>query len=177
MIDIIFIVLMILAGVKGFTRGFIIALFSFVAIIIGLAAAMKLSATVADHLQHSIHGGGRWLPFLSFLLVMVAVIFLVRTAAAAVDKSVKWMMLGWINRLGGILFYAALYTIVFSVILYYADKMHLVTQESLRASACYPFIRPWGPGAIRVFGALVPAFKEIFAQLENFFDATARAAS
>jgi membrane protein required for colicin V production len=46
-IDAIFIVLMILAVIKGFRNGLIVAVFSFLGIIIGLAAAMKFSTVVA----------------------------------------------------------------------------------------------------------------------------------
>ena len=40
-IDIIFLVLLAMAAFKGFRRGFIVAIFSFLAIVIGLAAAIK----------------------------------------------------------------------------------------------------------------------------------------
>ncbi len=54
MIDIIFAILIIIAIVKGYRKGFIIALFSIIGIIVGLAAALKLSAVVAVRLQHNV---------------------------------------------------------------------------------------------------------------------------
>jgi len=77
-IDIIFAVLVVLAIIQGFRRGFIIAIFSFIAIFIGLAAAIKLSAVVADYLAHSTKTSGKWLPILSFAIVFLIVILLVR---------------------------------------------------------------------------------------------------
>ena len=65
-----------LAIIKGISRGFIMAVFSFIAIIIGVAAAMKLSYIVANWLQHSFNTGKQWLPFLSFLIVLIGVIIL-----------------------------------------------------------------------------------------------------
>ena len=56
-IDIIFLILLALAVIKGISRGFIVAVFSFFAIIIGVAAAMKLSYIVANWLQHSFNTG------------------------------------------------------------------------------------------------------------------------
>jgi hypothetical protein len=69
---------MILAVIKGLRNGFVVAVFSFLAIIIGLAAAMKLSTAVAGWLKDSTSISAAWLPFLSFALVMVGVVFLIR---------------------------------------------------------------------------------------------------
>ena len=49
-IDIIFVILLLLAVIKGYQRGLIVAVFSLIAFIIGLAAAMKLSTVVAGHI-------------------------------------------------------------------------------------------------------------------------------
>ena len=46
-IDIIFLVLLAMAAFKGFRRGFIVAIFSLLAIVIGLAAAIKFSVLVS----------------------------------------------------------------------------------------------------------------------------------
>jgi membrane protein required for colicin V production len=46
-IDAVFFILMALACYKGYSKGFIIAIFSVLGFIVGLAAALKLSTTVA----------------------------------------------------------------------------------------------------------------------------------
>ena len=46
-IDIIVVIILILAAIKGFRQGLIVALFSVIAFIVGLAAAIKLSVVVA----------------------------------------------------------------------------------------------------------------------------------
>ena len=50
-IDIAFAIVMILAIFKGFSKGFIVGIFSLLAFIIGLAAALKLSVVVANYLR------------------------------------------------------------------------------------------------------------------------------
>ncbi|WP_315818768.1 CvpA family protein [Paraflavitalea speifideaquila] len=77
-IDILFGVLMLLAVVKGWRRGLIIAVFSVIAIIVGIAAAMKLSTVVAAWLKDSTMVSVQWLPFLSFAIVLIGVILLIR---------------------------------------------------------------------------------------------------
>jgi membrane protein required for colicin V production len=169
-IDAIFIVLMILAVIKGFRNGLIVAVFSFLGIIIGLAAAMKFSTVVAGWLKASTHISAAWLPFLSFMMVMVGVILLVRLGARFIQAAVELVLLGWLNKISGIVLYAALYITLYSVILFYADKIQLIKPETFAASRTYAFIQPWGPKAINFFGAVIPFFKGMFEELSRFFE-------
>lgn len=169
-IDIVFIILMILAVIKGFRNGFVVAIFSFLAIIVGLAAAMKLSTLVAHWLQSSTNINTAWLPFLSFALIMTGVIVLVRLGALFIQSALKFVMLGWLNKLAGILLYGALYFTVFSVILFYASKIHLLKAETISTSQSYTFIQPWGPKAMEMFATVIPWFKGMFEELSHFFE-------
>ncbi|MEN9684852.1 MAG: hypothetical protein RLZZ28_638 [Bacteroidota bacterium] len=169
-IDIIFLLLMSFALIKGYRNGFVVAIFSFLGIIIGLAAAMKLSAIVAGWLKESTHIAAGWLPFLSFLLVMVGVIVLVRLGALFLQSAMELVLLGWLNKLSGILLYAAVFTTMYSVTIFYIEKMHWLKPETMQASYCYAFIRPWGPKAINLFGAIIPWFKGMFEELSQFFE-------
>jgi len=163
-------ILLILAVFKGYRNGFVVAVFSFLAIIIGLAAAMKLSAMVAGWLKETTSVNAAWLPFVSFALIMIGVVLLVRIGARLIQSAMELVLLGWINKLCGIVLYAALYTTVFSVFLFYAEKIHLIKSESLSASRSYAFIKPWGPKAIEIFGRIIPVFKGMFEELSHFFD-------
>ena len=78
-------------------------------------------------------------------------------------------MLGWVNRIGGIIFYALLYSIVLSIFLFYAVQLHLIKNETITASSCYSFIKPLGPGIIDKLGIIIPFFKDMFSQLQHFF--------
>ena len=55
LLDIIYAVLIVLAALQGYRSGLIVGLFSLVAIIIGLAAAMKLSAVVAGYIGRNVN--------------------------------------------------------------------------------------------------------------------------
>jgi len=170
MIDIIFAILMIIACIRGYQKGLIIALFSIVAFIIGLAAALKLSVVVSAWLSTNTNAGARWLPFISFALVFLAVTLLVIWGGKLIEKTFQMALLGWVNRIGGMVFFAALYIIIFSVFLFYAEKVHLLKPATIQSSQCYSFIQPWGPVVINNFGKLIPVFKDMFSDLETFFD-------
>ena len=169
MIDIIFFILIVIAIVKGYQKGFIIALFSIIALIAGLAAALKLSAAMAVYLQHNVAVPSKWLPVISFALVFLLVVFLVHLGARLIEKTVEMVLLGWANRLGGIVLYMLLYTIIFSVVIFYADKIKIFDRSAIENSRVYPVVQPIGPKVIDGIGHLVPIFKDTFKQLESFF--------
>ncbi len=168
-LDIVVAIILILAIIKGYQRGLIVGVFSFVAIIIGLAAAIKLSAVVAGYIGRAVKVSDHWLPVISFAVVFLVVLLLVRLGAKAIQRTVEIGMLGWVNRIGGIIFYIIIYVTVFSIILFYADQMNLIKPETKRKSVTYSYIQPWGPKAINVFGNVIPIFKNMFGQLEEFF--------
>jgi membrane protein required for colicin V production len=169
LIDIIAIILVCLAVFKGYSKGFVVAVFSFLAFFIGLAAAVKLSAVVADYLKGATNISQKWLPVLAFTLVFIIVVLLVRLGARAIEGALRLAMLGWLNKLGGIFFYGLLYLFIFSIVLFYAEKLHIIKAPVLDASLTAAFIKPFGPKALEALGWLVPAFKNMFTDLENFF--------
>jgi membrane protein required for colicin V production len=169
LIDILFAVLLVMAVIKGYQRGLIVAIFSILAFIIGLAAAMKLSALVAAYIGKTVNISEKWLPIVAFIVVFAIVVLLIRWGAALIQKSVQFVMLGWANRIGGIILYAALYFIILSVLLFYAGKVQFINAETIAASKTYPFIQPWGPRCINGFGSIIPVFKNMFEDLQHFF--------
>lgn len=176
-LDLIFVVLLVLAIFKGYRRGLIVGIFSFIAIIVGLAAAIKLSTIVAGYIGQAVNVSDEWLPVISFAVVFIIIVLLVRLGANAIQRTVEIAMLGWVNRLGGIILYAALYIMVFSVVLFYAEKVHLLKQPTIDKSVTYSFVQPWGPKAINAFGSVIPWFRDMFSELEQFFDGISKKAS
>ncbi|MDD2792585.1 MAG: CvpA family protein [Sediminibacterium sp.] len=168
-IDICLLAILGFAVFKGLTRGLVMAVCSFLAIIIGLAAAVKTSSLVARWLSGTIDVQASWLPFLAFALVMIAVMLLARMAGRLVETTLHLTMLGWANRLGGILLFGCIYVTLFSVLLFYLEQLHMLKPETIAASASYSYIYFWGPEALQLFGNLLPVFKGMFGELSQFF--------
>ena len=177
LIDIIFLILAALAIIKGISRGFVVGLFSFFAVIIGVAAAMKFSYLVSNWLQHAFNLNGTWLPILSFLIVLIGVILLVRLAANAIQAAINIAMLGWLNKLGGVVLYLFIYLFVYSIILFYLTKMGFIKNETIVASHTYALVEPFGPKAIGILGDIIPFFKDVFRELSDFFEKIANHAA
>lgn len=169
-VDLIFVILIFFALLKGIRKGFIGALFSFAALFIGLAAALKLSAVVANYLQKHFNQPGLWWPVLAFIMVFIGVSLLMRLVSGILEKSMEAIALGWVNKIAGFIIFALLYTLIYSVILFYAKELDILTDSSSASSRVYPYIRPYGQWSMEMLGKIIPAFRDLFKDMQHFFE-------
>jgi len=168
-IDLFFLLAMVLAVIKGFRTGFIIGLFSFIAYFIGLAAALKLSSTVANYLSSGSTGHSFWIPVLSFLLVFIGVVFLVNVVGRILKSVATFTFMGWLDKAGGIILFGIIYVFIFSILIFYAVKISLIGHETIAASKSYSIIEPIAPAMINFLGNIIPFFKNTFNDLQSYF--------
>lgn len=142
LIDIIFISMMVLAIFKGLKNGLIVAIFSIVGWILGLLAAFRFSDLAAEYLKDNVDVSPRILSIISFILVFGIVMLLVSLGAKLIEKMVDLTLMGWLNRLGGIFFYVLLYTLIFSVMIFFAERVRLLNEETISSSKVYEWVKP-----------------------------------
>jgi membrane protein required for colicin V production len=141
-IDILFLAMMCFAVFKGMQNGLIVAIFSIVGWILGIYAAFRFSDIAAARLQDSIDVSPRVLSIISFILVFSLVIIIVNLGARLIERTIQLTPVGWLNRLGGIFFYVLLYALIFSVIVYFAGKVNLLSRETISSSRVWRWIEP-----------------------------------
>ena len=104
-LDILIFCLLGYAGWKGFKKGFIIELFTFLALFIGLYAGIHFSDFVSEFLMESMNlSPSSYLPVISFAIVFLAIGAMIYFGGKALEKVVKVVQLRLVNKLFGILF-------------------------------------------------------------------------
>ena len=78
-------------------------------------------------------------------------------------------MLGWLNRLGGVVFYVLIYFFIYSILLFYASQVGLLRPSVTESSTAFRIIGPLAPGIMDFLGILFPFLKNVFEQLLEFF--------
>ena len=141
-LDIVFLAMMLIAVISGMKNGLIVAIFSIIAWILGLMAAFQFSDVAASYLQNTLHISPRFLSIISFVLVFSLVVLIVNLGARLIEKVVGLTPIGWLNRIGGIFFYVLLYTLIFSVMVYFAEKVRLISEETASSSKVYHWVKP-----------------------------------
>lgn len=169
-IDAIFLICVLIFLIRGYSKGVVVALFSVLAIILGVIGALKLSGTLASLLFQDGEKGGRWVPFVSYIIVFFLIVWLVRLGAKLIQKSFEAVALGWINRLAGALLYAFLISFVFSSMLWLFNQMGVIKPETKSDSYVYETIEPLAPKVFSLIGTVLPFARHIFEDLSGFFD-------
>ncbi|NCX94897.1 MAG: CvpA family protein [Chitinophagia bacterium] len=168
-IDVIGILWIALSFFRGYSRGFVVAIFSAIAIILGIVCSLKLSQSLATWLLVHGYTTAGWAPVASYLLLFIGVLLLVRILATAIEKALEFLQLGMVNKIAGGVLYACIGTLMWSSILWLCVKVHLFPPAIVAQSKTYPYIAGFAPWFFTVLGNLLPFAKDIFAELERFF--------
>ena len=103
-IDIIIICCCIPALVHGISKGFVSQAFSLVALILGVWLSFKFSGAMSDWLLSVTEISGTLVHVISFALILLIVMLAATLAGKIVEKILKVVMLGWLNKLLGVVF-------------------------------------------------------------------------
>lgn len=157
-IDIILIIPLLWGAFMGFRKGLILELASLVGLILGIYGAIKLSGFTAEKLTEYFNVTTEWLGLISFLITFIGIVFAVFLFAKILDKTLKLVALGFVNRLLGLLFGVLKYALIVSTLLYFFEninKKFSLTEDDFMAESIL-----WEP----MKTAIAP-FKEL---LEDF---------
>jgi len=102
--DFIFAIFLLWSAYRGVTRGFLIMAASLAALILGVWGAIRFSHLTAALLISAFGLQTGHLPLIAFALTFVIIVILVHLLSRALDKLIKAVALGIVNRLAGLLF-------------------------------------------------------------------------
>ncbi len=169
-LDIVGITLIIIFFIRGYMKGIIVAAFSLLAILLGIICALKLSGALAAWLLEKEIITSGWAQLISYIVLFLGVVILVRFIAKLIEKSLQAVFLGLVNKLAGGLIYAFMAALVWSSLLWIGNQMHLLEPEAIAASKTYPYLSPIAPWVFDHIGKVLPFAKNIFADLQHYFD-------
>ncbi|MES2702878.1 MAG: CvpA family protein [Bacteroidota bacterium] len=169
-LDVIGVIILLFFFVRGYSKGLIVAAFSVVAILLGLLCALKLSQSFAAWLLEKGYVTSGWVQVVSYLVLFIGVVLLVKLVARIIEKAAEGLMLGFINGLAGGMLYAFLGAVLWSSLLWIAVHAHIVTDKTIGESKTYSFFAGIAPWFFEQAGKLLPFVKDTFAKLDHFFD-------
>jgi membrane protein required for colicin V production len=139
-LDIIIIIPMLWGAFKGLVKGLVAELLSIVGLIVGLYLANKFSGMLASALKWD----SRFAGILAFTVIIIAVFLIVYLMTKTLEKTLDIIKMQWLNKLGGMLFGALKWALVFSIVLYLwdlVDKTYPIFQGKMKQeSKLYPIV-------------------------------------
>ena len=139
----------------GAKNGFIRQVISLVIIIMGVKLAISFSPYVSEWLKTRVEFQPVWISVISFAAVFLAVALVLALVEKILNAVIKVTMLGWLNRLLGIVFSMLKVTVILSIIAYFLKSANelvgFISEEDLAESK---FFQPLLDLAEKIFPAL-----------------------
>lgn len=162
----IFILIFVASGVwNGYKSGFLMEVISLTGIVLGIFLGFKLMGEGMILLEDNFNVDRSTLPYLSFIVIFVIVVVLVRFVGSLLKDTLDKSFLGTVDQalgagLGG---FRTLFML--SVILWILDSLKLAPyDEWVEGSWLYPFTARLAPTVANWLGDFIPFFQEIFRQ-------------
>lgn len=145
--DIVIGIILIIALVKGFKNGLVIELASLAALVLGVVGAIKFSDITETWLLN--YFDSDYIGLIAFLLTFVGIVVVVHIVAKAVDKLVKAVALGMINRLLGAVFSVVkigfIVSILLSVFVSFDRTFNIIPEDTRESSMLYEPLSEFAP--------------------------------
>ena len=162
-IDVVLGILILVGAYHGYKAGFLLELFSLVAIVLGVLAGFKFMGWAMVALGQKIEINKDMLPYVAFAMVFIAVVIVVNLLGKLVKTSVDKTLLGPVDEVGGAVVGLVRTTFVFSIALWIVDSLNLsFISEWTEDSWLYPVVADVAPKFTHWISGFFPFFKDVF---------------
>lgn len=140
-IDILFIIPIAYAAYKGFKHGFVLELFTLLAILVGIYVGIHFSDYAANWLKTTFNWNSEYIPVVAFTITFLGVGAMIYFAGKVLEKMIKVVQLSPVNKGFGILFATLKMLYILSVLLVliesYDEKSDFFPKEKKESSLLY----------------------------------------
>jgi membrane protein required for colicin V production len=155
-IDIIIIVALGFAMVRGFINGLIREVASLAALILGIWGAIRFSSFTAEKLYDYFDMTGKYVGIFSFLITFGIIVVIIHFIGLLVDKLMEAVALGFVNKLLGIAFGLFKSVLILSVIFVVLNAIDIrkpfLPKEKIEQSILYNPISDIAPAIFPIIG-------------------------
>lgn len=149
-LDLILAIPLVWGLIRGIMRGFIIELASVAALILGVFGAIHFSNYAGTLIQEYTELSDSYLPIASFAVTFILIVVAVHLLARMLQKVVKMVALGWVNRVFGGLFGLIKMGLITSFVLVFlvslgGGQWNLIRAEDRAQSILFDPIASFGP--------------------------------
>ena len=159
----------IIAILQGYRNGLIKAVISFFSLMIGLILAFQCAGWVADFSKEHTQMASHWLPFISFLIILVLVLIILKFISGVLQQTAEWLLLGWLNKVLGIVLYGFIYFTMLSAVIYFLQVLGVIQVAEMKDSNTYSYLQKWWPYCMEKAAIWIPSIKSTFTTFSNPF--------
>ena len=162
-IDIALAIIVLIGAYGGYRDGFLMTLFSLLAIILGVLGGFKLMGKAMFFLADKFNIDATVLPYISFFVVFILIVIIVTLVGRLIRSSIDGNFLGQVDQILGSLLGVIKIIFMTSVLLWILDSMKVDLPERWTENSwLYPKVALFAPKLTAYIGRFVPVFKGIF---------------
>lgn len=159
-LDIILLVCFIPAIISGLRKGFIAQVVAIISIVLGVWLSVKFATLAGSWISQWIEASPQVINIIAFAVIFIAVAIVLYTLGKLIEATIKIIMLGWLNKLLGVLFSMMKCILITGFIIIIFDAINsrfgLVPETYISGSLLYAPIRD-------IADSVFPLFKELIA--------------
>jgi len=143
----------------GIKNGLVKQLVALAVIYFGITLSLKFAAPVSEWVLQHLQIPEFWAKAVSFILIFFVVALVLSLLGRIIEKIIKISLLGWLNKLLGIVMTFCIFALVLSVLVYFVDSannlLEFIPKEKMEESRFYPML-------LDLAKEVFPRFKELF---------------
>jgi membrane protein required for colicin V production len=148
-VDIILIIPLLWGLYKGFTKGLIIEAATLIAFGLAVWGSIKFHNFLSEWMHDSMGWESKYLPLVSFAVIFIGVLLIILGIAKLLEKIVRAVSLGFINKLGGAVFGMLKFGLLLSMIIFFLEAINksvsFIPAETKSSSLLYGHVQKIAP--------------------------------
>jgi len=144
-IDIVLAILILIAAVRGFLKGFVFEIASLAAIILGIWGGIHFSHYTAEFMTVHFSWHSEYLWLVSFIIIFIFIVLIIHMLGNILKRILDACAMGFINKLAGMIFGILKAAFILSIVLIFFDaldvKAHILPETMKKESKVYEPLR------------------------------------
>jgi membrane protein required for colicin V production len=162
-VDVILVIIFIAAAVSGYREGFLMELFSLLALLLGVLGSFKLLGWAIVLLDSQFDVDEKYLPYIAFAVVFLVIVIAVRLLGNLIKLSIDRSFLGRVDQIAGCFLGVVRSAFILSVLLWLADSFKIdLADKWTNDSWLLPKVAAFAPLLTGWLGEFFPFFKDVF---------------
>lgn len=162
-VDIVLCIMLLVGCVSGYRDGFLMGVFSFLAIVLGVLGAFKLMGLAIVFLATEFDIDQKFLPYIAFAVVFLAIVIAVRLLGNVIKLSIDKTFLGTIDQFAGAILGLFKTLFIVSVLLWIVDSLNFSLPENWTGNSwILPYVQGFAPVLADWISEIFPVFNDIF---------------
>lgn len=150
----------------GFKKGLLLEIVGVLAFILAIIGGFKLMETGMVYLSEYFEDFGQLLPFISFLIIFLAIILLINMLGKLLKKMIDMTLLGGFDKFAGAILGLVKWAIGVSILLWLVNNFGVELPGQDEELVLYPFLTELGPKLITSLDVVLPFAEDMLESIK-----------